>query len=208
MRVALNTTSNSFPFTALKIVKCNNFPDDLTLESYLFDRITSSLLNMNGSFPQYSLIFSTACLPHKKQYHWNKGLACNETDKRTQQSNGPENMHTLSKKSLKWLVSYLTEVSDLDLAPKSNSAQIELKAQHWKGEPTYNLKATFSTKESMLRWLCFRESVGKVPAWDNGLDLIFWTYLERNSKSCSTLMWILIKLDQFMCHVKHVRKVE
>ncbi len=26
-------------------------------------------------------------------------------------------------------------------------------------EPTYNLKATFSTKESMLRWLYFRESV-------------------------------------------------
>ncbi len=26
-------------------------------------------------------------------------------------------------------------------------------------EPTYNLKATFSTKESMLRWLYFREKV-------------------------------------------------
>ena len=25
-------------------------------------------------------------------------------------------------------------------------------------EPTYNLKATFSTKESMLKWLYFRES--------------------------------------------------
>ncbi len=58
-------------------------------------------------------------------------------------------------------------------------------------EPTYNLKATFSTKESMLRWLDFRESVwysillGPSFFWyDTNCSLVFWCISDRASHTC------------------------
>ncbi len=52
-------------------------------------------------------------------------------------------------------------------------------------EPTYNVKATFSTKESMLRWLYFRESVSKV---DKKLIINQWP--------------LLVDLGYQVCHSK------
>ncbi len=59
---------------------------------------------------------------------------------------------------LPWWGSETTTVST-----RFNSGSHKLYISPLNVEPTYNLKATFSTKESVLKWLYFRESV--VSSW-------------------------------------------
>ncbi len=65
-------------------------------------------------------------------------------------------------------------------------------------EPTYNLKATFSTKESMLRWLYFRESVGKGGQQCQAKSP-WWKSIAHQIQCHSSMCSVIVKLQAPDC---------